>query len=120
MRKQGGGMIMNVSSGTALMHLPNMSPYSSLKRALADITLTARAELADDKIICSVFYPYMTATAFEDNTIKDASIEDEDGDEGDNGLPPLDSAEYAAAKILECIRSEEAECYAHDWMKGMR
>jgi len=42
MQKQGGGSIINISSGTALMVLPNMAAYSSLKRALAQISLTAR------------------------------------------------------------------------------
>ena len=42
MRRQGGGMIVNISSGTSLMNLPNMSAYSSVKRALNSITLTAR------------------------------------------------------------------------------
>ena len=43
MRALGGGSIVNISSGTALMHLPGMSPYSSSKRALAGISLAARA-----------------------------------------------------------------------------
>ena len=41
MRRRGGGSIVNVSSGTALMHLPGQSLYSGLKRALADISLVA-------------------------------------------------------------------------------
>ncbi len=45
MRRQGGGTIVNVSSGTSLMNLPNMSPYSSLKRALNALSLAAREEL---------------------------------------------------------------------------
>ena len=40
--RAGGGTIINISSGTALMHLPGMSPYSSSKRALAGISLAAR------------------------------------------------------------------------------
>lgn len=32
MRKQGGGAVINISSGTALMYLPNMSAYSASKR----------------------------------------------------------------------------------------
>jgi short-subunit dehydrogenase len=44
-RKQGGGTVINVSSGTALMYLPNNGAYSGLKRALANISLTAREEL---------------------------------------------------------------------------
>lgn len=70
MRRQGGGTIVNISSGTALMLLPNNGGYSSLKQALAHISLTAREELKKDNIIVSVVYPYMTLTDFEKNTIK--------------------------------------------------
>ena len=70
MRRQGEGAIINISSGTALMHLPNMSAYASIKRALADISLTAREELKGDNIAVSVVYPYTTLTDFEKNTIK--------------------------------------------------
>ena len=45
MRKQGGGAIVNVSSGTALMHLEGMGGYAALKAALAHLSLTAREEL---------------------------------------------------------------------------
>jgi len=62
MQKQGGGSIINISSGTALMALPNMAAYSSLKRALVGISLTAREELKTDKINVGVVYPYITAT----------------------------------------------------------
>ena len=85
MRRNGGGTIMNVSSGLALMFLPGMSVYASLKQALAHISLTAREELKNDEIVVSVVYPYITTTDFEKNTIK--AIEgswdsQEDEDEG--------------------------------------
>jgi short-subunit dehydrogenase len=115
MRKQGGGTIINISSGTALMHLPNMSAYSSLKLALASISLTAREELKKDDIIVSVVYPYITLTDFEKNTIKD-SLPYEGEQEG-AGPFKADTAEYVAQKILEGIESGEAEIFAHDWMK---
>ena len=67
MKDQGGGMIVNISSGTSLMYLPNMSAYSSVKRALNSITLTAREELAKDNIVVSVVYPYITLTDFDKN-----------------------------------------------------
>ena len=54
MKRQGGGAIMNVSSGTALMYLPNNGAYSAMKRALASISLTAREELKQDGIVVSV------------------------------------------------------------------
>jgi short-subunit dehydrogenase len=117
MRDQKEGVIVNISSGTALMHLPNMSPYSSIKSALASLSLTAREELKTDNIRVSVVYPYMTDTDFEKNTIKDideiqAEQEDESGE-----LPPLDSPEHVARKILEGMGNDQAEIFAHDWMK---
>jgi short-subunit dehydrogenase len=115
MRKQGGGTIINISSGTALMHLPNMGGYSALKRALADISLTAREELKNDNIFISVVYPFMTLTDFEKNTIKDFVPEQEE-QEGARQFP-ADNAEYVAQRILEGIESGEAEIFAHDWMK---
>lgn len=117
MRKQGEGTIVNISSGTALMHLPNMGGYSALKRALADISLTAREELKKDDIVVSVVYPYMTLTDFEKNTIKDPSLLNQQEEPENTGRPPPDTAEYIAQKILEGIETGEPEIYAHDWMK---
>ncbi|MGD0951373.1 MAG: SDR family NAD(P)-dependent oxidoreductase [Methanotrichaceae archaeon] len=115
MRKQGGGAIINISSGTALMYLPNMSAYSASKRALAGISLTAREELKEDNITVSVVYPYITLTEFEKNTIKAS------GDNREQGSSPFpgDTADYVAQKILDGIESGEAEIFAHDWMKKM-
>ena len=115
MRKQGGGAIINISSGTALMFLPNMGAYSASKRALANISLTAREELKKDNIIVSVVYPYITLTDFEKNTIKEPASDS--GEQADNAQFPPDTAEFVAHKILEGIESGEPEIFAHDWMK---
>jgi short-subunit dehydrogenase len=115
MRKQGGGAIINVSSGTALMYLPNNGAYSALKRALANISLTAREELKKDNIVVGVVYPYITLTDFEKNTIKDGVPEW--GGQEDSIPFPADTAEYVAQRILEGTESGEAEIFAHDWMK---
>jgi short-subunit dehydrogenase len=117
MREQGRGVIINISSGTALMHLPNMAAYSSIKRALADLSLTAREELKKDRISVGVVYPYMTLTDFEKNTIKD--LTEEEPSEGGSGYkpPPPDSAEFIGRKIVDGVKSEEAEIVAHDWMR---
>jgi len=115
MRKQGGGVIINISSGLALMYLPNMGAYSASKRALANISLTAREELNKDNIIVSVVYPYITLTDFENNTIREP---ENDGNKGAGNAPfPPDSAEFVAHRILEGIESGEAEIFAHDWMR---
>lgn len=119
MRKKGGGAIVNISSGTSLMYLPGMSAYSSLKRALNGLSLTAREELKKDHITVSVIYPYITATDFEKNTIKHNLDTAGSEEEFDKDLPPPDSAEYVAGKILEAITTGKAEIYAHDWMKRL-
>lgn len=116
MRRRGRGTIVNVSSGTALMYLPKMSTYSSSKRALAGITLTAREELKKDNIIVSVVYPFITDTDFEKNTIKD--FVDEESEEIRERFRP-DTSEYIAQRICEGIEKEEAEIFAHEWMKNL-
>jgi short-subunit dehydrogenase len=118
MRSQGEGSIVNISSGTALMYLPNNGAYSSLKRALAQISLTAREELQKDNIVVSVVYPYITATDFEKNTIKAPSAENWQESEGGGPPFPPDSADYAAKKIVDCIETGAGEVFAHDWMKN--
>src|SRR5207253_1933120 len=57
MHEQGGGAIVNISSGTALMSLPSMGAYSSLKRALVGLSLTANEELKNENISVSVVFP---------------------------------------------------------------
>lgn len=116
MREQGAGAIINISSGTALMHLPNMSGYASTKRALAGISMTAREELKKDRIAVSVVYPYITLTDFEKNTIRYAK---NDREEEPSGPFPADTTEHVAQKILDGIMSGEAEIFAHEWMGKM-
>jgi len=118
MKEQGGGSIVNVSSGTALMNLPGMSPYSSSKRALAGISLAAREELNLYGIIVSVVYPYITVTSFEKNTIRAVPVPDDEMEP--TGPYPPDSAEFVAEKIVGGIVSGKAEIFSHDWMKERR
>lgn len=118
MKKQKAGSIVNISSGTALMYLPYMGAYSSMKRALAGLSLTAREELKKDNISVSVVYPFITDTDFEKNTIKDLPEEDEAwGDESGREIPPADPPKHAAEKILEAVTSGKPEIFAHKWMK---
>jgi short-subunit dehydrogenase len=118
MRKQGGGVIINISSGTALMYLPNMGAYSSLKRALGGISLTAREELKKDNISVGVVYPYITETDFEKNTIKGETQEWQRTNNDDYKIPVGDPPEAVAEKILEAVESQRAETFVHEWGKN--
>lgn len=120
MKKQGNGAIINISSGTALMAIPNMGPYSSLKRALVGISLTAREELKKDNITVSVVYPYITKTDFEKNTMKGTVKSEKSPRDEDDLFEKADEPEYVAEKIIEAIETGDAEIYAHDWMKDIK
>ena len=112
MKKQGSGTIVNISSGTSLMNIPGIGAYSSLKRALNAISLTAREELAADHINVSVVYPYITKTQFHNNLLNGARSMDEN-----EHMPPFDEPEAVAKKIMDAVISGDAEIYVHDWMK---
>ena len=104
MRKQGGGMIQNVSSLVSKNYFTELAAYSSTKYALNALTLTARAELAPDNIVVSVFHPKMTTTNFGFNTLG----EKYDSRAGRPGAG-VDSAEDVAKAMLRQIELEEAE-----------
>lgn len=118
MRKNGEGAIVNVSSGTALMAIPNLGAYSSLKRALDGLSLTAREELEKDNIKVSIVYPYITNTNFGKNVMSGPRTEMPQDKE--SVLPAGDPPELVAEKILEVIESGESEILAHDWMKEIK
>ena len=108
MRKQGGGMILNISSMVSKQYIPNLGSYASTKYALNALSLTARKELEPDKIIVSVFHPRMTATNFGKNAVGTRLFEDRASSTTRHDMP-IDSPEAVAAKILLQIESEDAE-----------
>jgi short-subunit dehydrogenase len=109
MRKSGGGMLLNISSMVSKNAYPSLGPYASTKYALNALSFTARAELAKDKIIVSVFHPRMTATRFGENAIGARPSYSGGSGGGAARAPEVDSAEQVAAKVLELIGSEAAE-----------
>ncbi len=146
MRAQGGGTIVNISSGTTLLTLPNNGPYTATKLALNGLTLTARKELARDNIKLSLVYPSLTDTPFEDGTqaFSDqaalwapgpaapgvgAGAGPHGGAPGAPGaapggeapqIPPPDPPVLVARKVLEVIETGEAEVFAHERMAQLR
>ena len=119
MRAQGGGVIINISSGTSKIPIERLKaatvgPYASTKYALNSISLTARHELAADNIRVGLVYPGVTSTDFSSNLANGPR-----NNSGRPGVMPPDSAEYVAEKILEAIQSEEAEVYADSVKKAI-
>jgi NADP-dependent 3-hydroxy acid dehydrogenase YdfG len=107
MRAQGGGVIINISSGLSKRIVPGVGPYASTKYALNALTLTARLELAPDNIRVGLMLPGLTATDFARNTIRTTTNSTER-----QRIMPADSPEHVAAKILEAVETEAAEVYA--------
>jgi NADP-dependent 3-hydroxy acid dehydrogenase YdfG len=108
MRQQGGGLIINISSGLSKRIVPGVGPYASTKYALNALTLTARAELEPENIRVCLVLPGRTAnTSFAQNAMT-AHARPESVQAYAQGDPP----EHVAQKILEAAQSEAAETYA--------
>lgn len=110
MRKQGGGMILNVSSKVTKMHIPYLGAYSSTKYALNSLSLTAREELKKENIIVSLVIPGLTDTNFSKNAIANPNDNwNARMASSDRPIPIADSAQKVAQTILDAINSEQAE-----------
>jgi len=96
MRKQGGGSIINISSGVSKNYFPLLGAYASTKYALNCISLTARAELEKDNIVVSVMHPGLTDTDFGKNSVKDDEASKMLQSRFREGMPQPDTAEVAA------------------------
>jgi short-subunit dehydrogenase len=117
MRAQGGGVIINISSGTTKMVAPGVAPYASTKAALNTLTLAARLELAPDNIRVGLVYPFITATNFFKNQ-GTASGQMDDNDR--QRMMQAEAPEQVAEKIAEAIRTEAAEVYADGLTRFMQ
>jgi len=107
MRAQGGGVIINISSGLSRRIVPGVGPYASTKYALNALTLTARMELAPENIRVGLMLPGITATDFARNAVRMTA-----GQTEWHRTLPADPPEHVAAKILEAVETEAAEVYA--------
>ena len=110
MRKSGGGMIVNISSGTSRIVVPFIGGgYPALKRALEILSDYARAELAGDGIKVLVVLPYLTDTNFARNALGGSGLPAPNFAAMRRNLPPAQSSEFVAQRIVEGVRNEETE-----------
>jgi|SRR5579862_3107191 len=114
MRTLGGGSIVNINSGTAFMTIPQYSVYASSKRALLGFSLTARAELEQDRIVVSEIYPYITATNFGKNRMGNPI-----GGGPTANYAAGDSPEFVAGLVIKAIEEGQAQYFANDRMRKM-
>jgi len=114
MRKQAGGSIVNINSGTAFMTIPQYSVYSSSKRALLGFSLTARAELEKDGIVVSEVYPFITATNFGKNRMGNPAGGGPSSNYGDGDTP-----EFVAELVIQAIEEGQDQYFANDRLRKM-
>ena len=114
MRAQGGGIIVNINSGTAFMAVPQYSVYSASKRALLGFSLTARAELEKDRIVVSEIYPSITATNFGRNRMGNPA-----GGGPSANYANGDKPEFVAGLVLRAIEEGQAQYFANDRLRKM-
>jgi len=112
MHQQGGGVIINISSGLTKRIVPGTGPYSSTKWALNALTLIARQELAEKNIRVGLVIPGRTInTQFGQNTLDGPRPQYTAPPASTGQSYPFDTPEQVAAKILEAVQTEAAETY---------
>jgi len=112
MRAQGGGVIVNISSGLTRGYLPGVGPYAASKYALNALSHTARAELADDHISVGVVIPGRTMnTRFHENAYARMARPQPPRPLAGNVPRRADTPEGVAEAILEAVQSEAAETF---------
>lgn len=102
MRAQGGGSIVNVSSGTSRMVLPGTGAYAATKSALNMLSAVARRELADAGIVVSTVYPFITDTDFH-RTLRAGQLGQRPGG------PAPHAPETVAEAIMRLVASGDEE-----------
>jgi short-subunit dehydrogenase len=113
MRRQGGGIILNISSMLSKVYYPQLGGYASTKYALNALSLTARAELEKDNIVVGIMLPALTATGFGEKAIKAGAAAQGMASRNRPGMPAPDSAEHIAQRIKLAIESGAAETLPH-------
>ena len=121
MRAVGGGLIINVSSMVSRMAIPGLGAYAATKAALNMLSNTARGELTPDHIKVITVLPRMTATDFGRNSLGNPAMRQQQRGPGSGGavrpesaprgegMPPIDSAETVARRILLAAQTEVDE-----------
>jgi len=113
-RRQGGGSIVNINSGTAFMTIPQYGVYSASKRALLGFSMTARAELARDEIVVSEVYPFVTATNFGKNRIGSPASGGPSANYADGDTP-----EFVADIVVTAVEDGGAQYFANDRLRQL-
>jgi NAD(P)-dependent dehydrogenase (short-subunit alcohol dehydrogenase family) len=111
MRRQGGGRIVNISSIGGKIGVPHLTPYCASKFALAGLSDSLRAELAQDNIHVTTVCPGMMRTGSPFNAWFKGNYRDEFTWFTISDSIPVASIDgrRAAAQVLDAARHGDAE-----------
>jgi short-subunit dehydrogenase len=107
MRRQGAGIIVNVSSIVGHRALPCGAAYAATKAAQVSLTESLRVELRGSGVHACSVHPIGTVTEFHEVLTR------ESGGPGVGPMGPRQTAEQVARAILGCVRRPRAEVYPH-------
>ena len=107
MKKQGTGVLINVSSIVGHRSQPGFAAYSASKAAQVSLTESLRVELRGSGIAACSVHPIGTTTEFAEVADRDS-----DGRKG-GGSGPQQSAEAVARAIVKCARRPRPEVYPY-------
>jgi len=108
MKRQGGGRIVNVTSGVAKRGFPIMNYYSASKAALESMSESMKLELAPDNITVQVVYPLRTETGFSAAAQRFVPDDFQFPSHG-----PTQSADEVAKAIVSGLRSTRFRIHPH-------
>lgn len=106
MKRRGGGLIVNLSSGAAISALEGWSHYSSTKAAVLMFTRCVHKEEAENGIRCVGLSPGTVATDFQ-RQIKAAGINPVSKLDWSAHIPPEWAAEAVAWLTTEAAREHD-------------
>jgi NADP-dependent 3-hydroxy acid dehydrogenase YdfG len=107
MRRQGSGVIINVSSIVGHRSIPGGAAYAATKAAQISLTESLRVELRGTGVHACSVHPIGTDTEFVEVAARES-----DGRAG-GAIGPQQSAADVARAIVECARRPRAEVYPY-------
>jgi NAD(P)-dependent dehydrogenase (short-subunit alcohol dehydrogenase family) len=107
MRRQGRGVIINVSSIVGHRALPGGAAYAATKAAQIRLTEALRVELAGSGLFACSVHPVATETEFAEVAARAS------GGRPGGPLGPRQSAEAVASAIVGCARRPRPEVYPY-------
>jgi NAD(P)-dependent dehydrogenase (short-subunit alcohol dehydrogenase family) len=108
MRRQGAGVIVNVSSIVGHRALPAGGAYAATKAAQISLTEALRVELRGSGVHACTVHPIGTETEFGEVAARESGERDVQG-----GVGPQQSARAVAEAIVRCAKRPRPEVYPY-------